>query len=131
MTAKRFFIFALLAGLFLGSNVVPALAHHSTAEYDMAKSSSVKGTVTQFQWSNPHAYIYIEVKSDKGDIQKWSGELPPLGLLSRFGWKRDTVKPGDQITLYGNLAKDGRFLIRLDKITLPDGRDLEAGKVTF
>jgi len=129
MNANRFLIFALLAGLFLVS--VPVFAHHSAAEYDMSKTASVKGTVTLFEWVNPHPYIYIDVKNDKGEIEKWTGELQALPLLARAGWRRDTVKPGDQITFYGNPAKDGRFQIRLDKITLPNGQDLQAARVTF
>jgi hypothetical protein len=129
MNAKRFLIFALLAGLFLSS--VPVLAHHSPAEYDMGKTTTLRGTVTLFEWVNPHSYIYIDVKNDKGEIEKWSGELQALTMLARSGWKRDSVKPGDQITMYGNPAKDGRLLLRLDKITLPNGQDLLAARPTF
>lgn len=126
MNAKSFLFRALLAGLLLSSS--PVLAHHSAAEYDMTKIVSVKGTVTQFEWNNPHAYIFLDVKNDKGDIEKWSAELAALPMMSRAGWRRDTVKPGDQITVYGNLTKDGRFLMRLDKILLPNGQELLAAR---
>jgi hypothetical protein len=104
----------------------PAFAHHSTAEYDMASLTSVKGTVTKFEWTNPHAYIYIEAKDDKGATITWTAELASLGMLARVNWKRETVKPGDEITMVGNRAKDGRLVMRLDKIVLANGQELSA-----
>ena len=125
MNTKRFlFLFALAAGLILAAN--PAIAHHSTAEYDMTTLSAVKGTVTQFEWSNPHAYIHIETKDDKGNVVEWTAELASIGMLSRVSWKRDTVKPGDEITIYGNRAKNGKNLMRLDKIAFANGQELSA-----
>jgi hypothetical protein len=116
--------FALIAGWILLTS--PAFAHHSTAEYDMAALTSIKGTVTKFEWSNPHAYIYIEVKDEKGATIAWTAELASLGMLSRVNWKRDTVKPGDEITIVGNRAKDGRLVMRLDKIVFASGQELSA-----
>jgi hypothetical protein len=125
VNTKRFmFLFALAAGAILLSR--PVLAHHSTAEYDMTAVTPIKGTVTKFEWSNPHAYIYIETKDDKGNTVEWTGELASLGMLSRVNWKRDTVKPGDAITMYGNRAKDGRTVMRLDKIAFANGQELSA-----
>jgi len=105
---------------------LPLAAHHSTAEYDMTALTSVKGTVTQFEWSNPHAYIHITVKDDQGAESEWVGELASLGMLSRVNWKRDTVKPGDVITMHGNRAKNGKPLMRLDKIVFANGQELSA-----
>jgi hypothetical protein len=122
---KRFlFLFVLASGLILASK--PAFAHHSTAEFDMTAMTTVKGTVTQFEWSNPHAYIHIEAKDDKGNVVEWTAELASLGMLSRINWRRDTVKPGDGITIYGNPAKNGKTLMRLDKITFANGQELSA-----
>jgi uncharacterized protein YdeI (BOF family) len=104
----------------------PALAHHSTAEYDMTTQSAVKGTVTQFEWTNPHAYIHIQVKDANGVAVEWTAELASLGMLSRVNWRRDTVKPGDEITIYGNRAKNGKTLMRLDKISFANGQELSA-----
>jgi hypothetical protein len=123
---NRLIILVLSAGLCMVSR--PVLAHHSAAEYDAAKVVSVKGTVTQFEWTNPHAYIYLDVKDDKGEIEKWTVELGSLGMLSRANWKRDSVKPGDQITAFGNRAKDGRPVIRLDKVVFAGGQEL-SGRV--
>ena len=125
MITKRFlFLFVLASGLILASK--PAFAHHSTAEFDMTAMTTVKGTVTQFEWSNPHAYIHIEAKDDKGNVVEWTAELASLGMLSRINWKRDTVKPGDEITIYGNPAKNGKTLMRLDKIAFSNGQELSA-----
>lgn len=106
----------------------PLFAHHSTAEYDMNTLISVKGTVTKFEWTNPHAYIYLDVKDDKGNVVQWTAELASLGMLARVNWKRDTVKPGDEVTISGNRAKDGRSVMRLDKVTFANGQEL-SGRV--
>jgi hypothetical protein len=122
---KRFiFFFVMAAGLFLLSH--PVLAHHSTAEYDMTTLTTVKGTVTEFEWSNPHAYIHIDVTNDKGKAEKWTAELASIGMLSRVGWKKDTAKPGDEITIVGNRAKSGTNYMRLNKIVLASGQELSA-----
>jgi hypothetical protein len=122
---KRVFaVLILLTDLLIVSH--PVFAHHSAAEYDAAKVVSVKGTVTSFEWTNPHAYIYLDVKDDKGDVEKWTAELGSLGMLARANWRRDTVKPGDQITAFGNRAKDGRTVLRLEKIAFPNGQELSA-----
>jgi len=122
---KRFlFIFVLAAGLIPVSR--PVFAHHSVAEFDMGNVSNIKGTVTKYEWTNPHAYIYLEVKDDKGATEEWMAELGSLGMLARANWKKDPVKPGDQITVYGNRAKDGRFMIHIDHIVFPNGQELSA-----
>lgn len=122
---KRYVVpLAFAAVLFLLST--EASAHHSTAEYDMTAMTSVKGTVTQFEWTNPHAYLHIEVKDEKGAVTEWAAELASLGMLSRVNWRRDTVKPGDEITIYGNRAKNGKPLMRLDKIAFANGQELSA-----
>jgi hypothetical protein len=125
VNSKRFLILIVLAAsLFPASS--PAFAHHSTAEYDMTVLTTVKGTVKQFEWSNPHAYIHMEAKNDKGNVVEWTAELASLGMLARVNWKRDTVKPGDEITIYGNRSKSGKNLMRLDKIAFADGQELSA-----
>ncbi|HEX3377039.1 MAG TPA: DUF6152 family protein [Candidatus Acidoferrales bacterium] len=123
----RRFIFCFLAfaaGVLVLSH--PIFAHHSTAEYDMTTLSSVKGTVTEFEWSNPHAYIHIEAANEKGKTEKWTAELASLGMLSRVNWKRDTVKSGDEITIVGYRAKSGTSYMRLSKIVFSNGQELSA-----
>jgi hypothetical protein len=124
ITKRQLLFLAFAAGLLLFA--APAFAHHSVAEYDMTAMSSIKGTVTKFEWSNPHAYIYIQAKDDKGVVVEWTAELASLGMLSRINWKKETVKPGDEITIYGNRAKDGRTLMRLEKIAFSNGQELSA-----
>lgn len=125
MNTRRFiFLFVLAAGLTTFSR--PLFAHHSVAEFDMTSLTTIKGAVTRYEWTNPHAYIYLQVKDDKGNIEEWMGELGNLGMLSRINWKRDTVKPGDQITVYGNRAKDGKLMMHIDRIVFPNGEELSA-----
>src|SRR5215472_15359453 len=93
--------------LFVG--LVPALAHHSfEAEFDGDKTATVKGVVTKVDWTNPHAWIYMNIKDDAGVTKTFSVELGPPYALVRNGWKRDTVKIGDTVTVEGAaMAKDG------------------------
>ncbi|HLJ14750.1 MAG TPA: DUF6152 family protein [Bryobacteraceae bacterium] len=103
----------------------PVPAHHGEANYDTEKMVSVKGTVTDFQFVNPHVQISIDVKNDKGEIEKWTGEARSPAMLSRYGgWDRNTIKIGDVITFWGHRTKNGTFFMRLDKIVLPDGKEL-------
>jgi len=124
VNTKRLISLVMFGGLLLVS--APAFAHHSVAEYDMASTTTLKGTVTKFEWSNPHAYIYLQAKDDKGNMAEWSIELGSLGMLSRINWKKDTLKPGDEITVYGNRAKDGRLLVHLDKVVFANGQEMSA-----
>jgi len=116
----------LVAGLFLWS--VTLLAHHSfTAEYDSTKSIQVTGTVTKVEWTNPHARFYVDVKDETGRIINWNFELGSIPVLTRLGWKRDSLKIGDQITVEGYLAKDGSKMANARSATLADGRKVFAG----
>jgi uncharacterized protein DUF6152 len=120
-------VFPVTAVLVLLSLAAATYAHHGfVAWFDMTRSITVKGTVTSFDWTNPHAYIHIDVKNDKGAMEKWSAEMGGVAMLSRAGWRRDTVKPGDEITLIGRPARDGKPAALLDKVVLADGRELPA-----
>jgi hypothetical protein len=86
--------------------------------------TTLKGTVTNVQWINPHAQIDIDVDSAAGKAEKFHVEsVSPLGL-TRIGWTKDALKPGDQITVTGNLSKNGTHILRLKKIVFPDGKEL-------
>ncbi|HEV8412208.1 MAG TPA: DUF6152 family protein [Bryobacteraceae bacterium] len=86
----------------------PLLAHHSfAAEYDAKKPIELKGTITKVDWMNPHVYFYIDVKDDGGKIANWAFEMGPPRLLERGGWKKSTMKEGDEVIVSGTLAKDG------------------------
>jgi hypothetical protein len=103
---------------------VPAFAHHGAASYDTSKMTTLKGTVTSIQWMNPHATIDIDVTEAPGKTQKYTVEsVSPLGL-SRLGWTKDSLNAGDQITVNGNLSKNGTHILRLKKIVFPNGKDL-------
>jgi hypothetical protein len=122
---NRLAVFPVAAVLLLLSLGGSAFAHHGFVSwFDMSKSTTVKGTVTSFDWTNPHAYIYFDVKDEKGNVEKWSAELGALGMLARAGWSRNTLKLGDEITATGNRAKDGKPIMHLDKIILANGQEL-------
>jgi len=100
----------------------PLFAHHGEANYDTDKVVSVKGTVSDFEFINPHTLITLDVKNDKGEIEKWSCEARSPGMLVRVGgWDKNTLKPGDVITVFGYRAKNGSTVMRLQKLTLADG----------
>jgi hypothetical protein len=104
---------------------VPLLAHHGEANYDTDKMVSVKGTVTAFEFINPHVQISLDVKNDKGETEKWMGEARSPAMLSRYGgWDKNTIKIGDAITFYGHRTKNGTPFMRLDKIVKSDGTEL-------
>ncbi len=118
-------VFPTIAILLLLSIAGSTYAHHGFVSwFDMSRSVTVKGTVTSFDWTNPHSYIYFDVKDEKGATQKWSAELGAVAMLARAGWRKDTLKPGDEITLIGNPAKDGKPLMHLDKIVFANGQEL-------
>ncbi len=101
-----------------------ASAHHSTAMFDMTKTVKLTGTVTQFDWTNPHTFIWMEVMSPNGTTESWSIEGMSPNYLSRNGWTRHTLKPGDKIGMEVHLLKDGRKGGFCATVTLPDGKTL-------
>jgi hypothetical protein len=119
---------ALVISLGLIASTVPLAAHHSfEAEYDFNKPLKVTGTVTKVEWMNPHARFYVDVKDDKGKVTNWNFELGPINILLKQGWRKNSLQPGDQVTVEGFLAKDGDGLGNARKITLPDGRRVLGG----
>jgi hypothetical protein len=107
---------------------VPALGHHSfAAEFDSNKSVTLTGTVTRVEWINPHARIYIDVKEADGSLAHWECELGSPNTLMHKGWTRNSLKPGEQVTISGWLAKDGDKAANAREVTLADGRRIFAG----
>ena len=103
---------------------VPLLAHHGASEYDMTKIVTLHATVTELQFVNPHTLLTFTVKDDSGKAIDWQGELPSPNLLSRRGWSRSTLKPGDQVTVIGAPAKNGEKGMQVKKLVFPDGHEL-------
>jgi len=98
-----------------------AYAHHSFAMFDQNKQLSLKGTVREFQWTNPHAWIHLDVPGTDGTTESWQVELNSPNNLKRQGWKSTSVKAGDQVTLVLNPLKDGSKGGLFVSVTLPDG----------
>jgi len=106
----------------------PLMAHHSfAAEYDASKPVTLTGTVTKVEWTNPHARIYVDVKDENGVVTNWNFELGGPLQLNRLGWKRDSVKAGDQVKVDGYLAKDGSKMANARNVVFADGRKVFAG----
>lgn len=114
----------LIAGAVVGG-ASPAAAHHSYAMFNMDKIVTVKGTIKQYDWTNPHTYIWLYVQNDKGGQDVWAVEGGSPNALSRIGWSKRTVKPGDKVTLEIHPLRDGRTGGFFNKITLPDGTVME------
>jgi Family of unknown function (DUF6152) len=116
----------LWSALVLASATValPAFAHHSFAMFDQSKEVTLNGVVREFQWTNPHAFIHIEVPNDSGGKETWQVELNSPNNLTRQGWKSTSVKVGDQVTLKLNPLRDGSKGGLFVSITLPDGKVL-------
>lgn len=117
---------ALVAGfllLTLFSAAAPLSAHH---QWPVSRSGlvTVKGTVTDFVWSNPHPMITVEVKNNAGQTEKWLIGGPAINRMESNGWNRTTVKPGDVITGTGYQFADGQKIIRLESVVLSDGREI-------
>ena len=113
---------ALTVTLFLIS--MPLLAHHGASEYDMTKIVTLTATVKELQFVNPRTLLVFNVKDDSGKASEWQGELPSPNLLSRRGWSRSTLKPGDQVTVIGAPAKNGEKGMQVKKLVFPDGHEL-------
>ena len=118
----------MLVGLVLLLAPEPMTAHHSfTAEYDSAKLMQFMGTITKVEWTNPHARFYLDVKDARGAVTSWNFELGSPILLRKLGWKQDSLKIGEQVSVEGYLAKDGAKMANARKVTLADGRNIFAG----
>jgi Family of unknown function (DUF6152) len=104
----------------------PALAHHSMSMYDRSHDTTFKATITEFDWANPHSQITFTVTDENGNIEKWVAECPGPNRLANHGWSKDTLKPGDQVTIVGNRNKDGSPTMRFEKVIFPNGHELEA-----
>jgi hypothetical protein len=122
------------AAAFLLAISWPARAHHSfAAEYDSTKTVTVKGTIQKLEWVNPHAYFWVDVKDEDGKITTWAFESLSPNALARQGWNRNSLKKGEEVTVEGYLAKDGKRLAdgsihaNSKSVTRADGRKVFVG----
>jgi hypothetical protein len=100
-------------------------AHHSfAAQYDRNKPITLTGAITKLEWMNPHIYFYLDVKDAAGAATNWAVEGGAPTTLYRAGWRRDSVKIADVVTVHGFLARDGSRLVNMQRAVLADGRNL-------
>ena len=116
-------------GLLLAA--LPLAAHHSfAAEYDASKPVMLKGKVTQVEWINPHSWVHIDVTGEDGKVINWSCETAPPNTLYRQGWRRNSLKEGDEVIVEGFAAKDSSHTITARTVQTPDGKRLLAGSAS-
>jgi len=101
---------------------IPMRAHHGTTAYDSAKTLKLKGTVTDFNWVNPHVSLGWDVKAENGGVEHWVVELTSPGMLTRSGWSHDSVKAGDEVTIYLHPTKNGSKWGIFQRVVFADGR---------
>ena len=106
------------------ATAAPVFGHHAWRGYDMKRVTTMNGTVTGFDFGNPHVWMNLDVKNDKGEIEKWSAGGPSPSRMANAGWSKDTLHAGDQITIVGNRISDGTYKLRLSKVVLGNGREL-------
>ena len=104
----------------------PVAAHPSTAMYDNQNPKTITGVVKKFEWTNPHAFVYLEVKDEKGSVVEWEVEMMSLNHLRGYGWTSKTVKPGEVITCTGAPAKSGAPSMIANRMKLADGREIRS-----
>jgi Family of unknown function (DUF6152) len=115
-------------GILFAAAVLPMEAHHSfAAEYDASKAIRVTGVISKVEWTNPHSYLYIDVKDEHGNPATWTCEGGAPNTLSRRGFTKNAIKIGDTVTIDGYGAKDGSRLMDARRITLSDGRTFYSG----
>lgn len=118
---KRVLPVVVVAGMLVA--VAPVAAHHSWP-VSYSRMVTVKGTVVSFTWSNPHPMIALDVRAESGAVEKWSVGGPAINRMEANGWSRTTLKAGDEITAMGYQFADGQKIVRLEKVIMPDGREM-------
>jgi hypothetical protein len=106
---------------------LPICAHHGNAAFDTEKKVTVKGTVTDWTWANPHCYLKVDAKDEKGNVIHWSAEVNNPAMMTSLGWRARDFKVGDEVTLTLTTAKNGVPVGKIYEVILPDGRKLYGG----
>lgn len=119
--SRKLQVIALIVGLFVAAS--PVFAHHSWP-VSYSKLVTVKGTVREFTWANPHPMIALEVRAEDGTVEKWSVGGPAINRMEANGWTKTTLKIGDVITATGYQFADGQKILRLEKAVMPDGKEM-------
>jgi hypothetical protein len=110
---------------------IPSLAHHSfAAEYNANKALTLRGKVTKVDWVNPHSWLHIDVTGEDGKVTSWACETAPPNILYRQGWRRDSLKVGEDVVIEGFAAKDASHTMTARTVQTPDGKKLLAGSPT-
>lgn len=126
MTRNVFIIVFLFASLFSASNMA---AHHSyQAEYDRNQPITLKGKVTKVEWQNPHVYYYVDVADANGQVANWAIEVGAPNALYRAGWRKESLKAGEQVTVEAFRAKKGGKHANGRSLTLSDGKKVFSGQ---
>jgi len=126
VNARFLMLFALGLSVCIAS--IPLAAHHGNAAYDTEKTITLKGTVTQWFWANPHCVLELDAKSDSGEVVHWSAETENPTTMSHQGWMKSSFKPGDQVTVTVITVKNGKPIGRIIEAVTANGQKL-AGRI--
>ena len=124
---KGKFLMVLALGIGVSTFSLPLLAHHGNAAYDYTATKTVKGTVTDWTWANPHCFLWLDSKDENGSATHWVLEASSPVDMRRAGWTATTFKSGDEVTVDIMPAKNGATVGRIRRVVLPDGKVLAAG----
>ena len=124
---KNYGVVLVTSVIVLASGLSIAAHHSFAAQFDRDKPITLKGSVTRMEWANPHVYFYMDVADAKGAVANWAIEGQAPSVLYRAGFRKDSAKYGDVVTVEGYLARDGSRLVNMARATLADGRSLFVG----
>ncbi len=129
MRRRAISVFGLAVALLSAS--MPLSAHHGTAVFDMSKPLTIKGNVTEWDWSNPHCLLQFDVKDESGQVVHWIAETQNPGNMVYAGWGKASFKPGDEVTVTLFPTKNGKPYGRISQVVLPNGKTLSASGGTI